>query len=110
MFVIELVEYKAHTCQSGLLEFEDLDGNTVGLLLPMMKSYFDTGRYVVIDSSFCFLKGLIQLGKKGVFACAFIKKRIYWPSTVPDKEMEDRFGEVEVGEKGYIQQTVDNVI
>ena len=50
------------------------------LFLCMMKSYFATGRYVIIDSGFCVLKGLIQLRKKGIFACAVIKKKIYWPS------------------------------
>ena len=38
----------------------------MGLLLRMMKRYFATGRYVIIDYGFCFLKGLIQLMKKGV--------------------------------------------
>ena len=47
----------------------------MGLLLYMMKSYFATGMYVVLDSGFCVLKGLIQLRKKGIFACAFINKR-----------------------------------
>ena len=44
------------------------------------------------------------------FACGFIKKRIYWPSTVLGKEMEDNFGELEVGETDAIQGTVDDVI
>ena len=103
LFVVELVEGKEHPRQAGPLEFEDLGGKTVGLLLRMIKSYFDTGRYVIIDSGFCVLKGLIQLRKKGVFSCYFIKKRIYWPETVPGKEMEDHFLEVEVGETDSIQ-------
>ena len=64
--VVELVEGKEHTCQSGPLDFEDLGGKNVGLLLRMMKSCFSTGRYVILDSSFCVLKGLIKLRKKGV--------------------------------------------
>ena len=47
----------------------------MGVLLCMMKIYFYTGRYVILDSGLCVLKGLIQLRKKGVFACAVIKKR-----------------------------------
>ena len=85
LFVVELVEGKAHLHQSGPLEFENLGGNTVGLFLCIMKGYFATGRYVIIDSSFCVLKGLIQLRKKVVFACAVIKKIRYWPSMVPGK-------------------------
>ena len=45
-----------------------------------------------------------------MFACNFIKKKIYWPSMVPGKDTEDHFGEVEVGETDTIQGTVDNVI
>ena len=110
LFVVELVEGKAHPRQAGPLEFEDLGGKTVGLLLRMMKIYFATDRYVIIDSGFCVLKGLIHLRKKGIFACAVIKKRIYWPYMVPGKYMEDHFGEVELGETYAIQGTVDDVI
>ena len=59
LFVVELVEGKAHPCQYGPLEFEDLDNNNVVLLFRMMERYFGSGRYVVIDSVFCVFKGLI---------------------------------------------------
>ena len=48
--------------------------------------------------------------KRGVFACAVIKKIIYWPSVVPGKDMGDHFGEVEVREIDSIHGTVDYVI
>ena len=76
----------------------------------MMKIYFSTGRYLIIDSGFCVLKGLIGLIKKGLFAFFVIKKRRYWPSVVPSKYMEDHLGEVEVGDTYAIQGTVDDVI
>ena len=82
----------------------------MGLLLRMMKSYFATVRYLILDYGFCVLKGLIQYRKKGVFSCDLIKKRRYWPSMVPGKEREDNFGEVEVGEIDDTHVTVDNVI
>ena len=75
-----------------------------------MKSYFSTGGYVIIDSSFCVLKGFIHLMKKGVFACSVIKKIRYWPTMVPGKDMEDHFWEVEVGEIYYIKGKVNDVI
>ena len=102
MFVVELVEVKAHPCQAGPLEFGEIGGDTVGFLLHITKSYFSTGRYVIINYSFYVLKVLIQLSKKGVFACYVIKKRRYFPSMVPCKDMGDHFGEVEVGEKDVI--------
>ena len=92
MFFVELVEVKAHPLQAGPLEFEDLGGKTMELFLSLMKSYFATGRYVILDSGFCVLKGLIQLRKKGFFAFAVIKSRIYWPSMVPGKDMDNHFG------------------
>ena len=110
MFVVELVEGKAHTRQASSLYFEALGGKTVGLLLRIMKSYFTTGRYVIIYSGFCVFKGLIQLRKKGIFACAVINNRRYWTYISPGKEMGDYFGEVEVGEIYTIQGTVDDVI
>ena len=62
------------------------------LSLLMMKIYFSTVRYVIIDSGFCVSKVLIMLRKKGMFPCAFIKKRRYWPHMVPSKDMEDHSG------------------
>ena len=72
MFVVEFVEYKAYPRQAGPLEFEDLSGKSVGLLLRMM-NYFPTGRYIIIEYVLCVLKGLIQLRKK-VF-CLFCHKQ-----------------------------------
>ena len=97
LFVVELVEGKAHPRQSSPLEFEYLSGKTLVLLLRMMKSYFSTGRYVLIGYSFRVLKGLIQLSEKGVFPCAIMNNRRYCPSVFPGKEMEDNFGELDVG-------------
>ena len=105
-----MVEGKEHPFQAVPLEFEDLGRKTVELLLRMMKGYFSTGRYVILDSGVCVLRGFIQLRKKGVLACAVIKKRRHQPSVVPSKDMEDHFGEVEVGDTDSIQGTVDDVI
>ena len=67
LFDVELLEGKAHTHQAGPLEFEDLDRKNVGLLLHAMKRYLYTGGYIILDSVFSVLKGLIQLKKKGIF-------------------------------------------
>ena len=47
----------------------------MGLFLHIMKIYFATGRYLIIDSGLYVLKGLLKLSKKGVFVCSVIKKR-----------------------------------
>ena len=82
----------------------------MGLLLHKMKSYFATGRYVIIDYGFCVLKGLIQLRKKGVFGFSVINNRRYFLSMVPGKDMNDHFVEVGVGETDATLGTVDDVI
>ena len=82
----------------------------MGLLLRIMKSYFSNVGYVIIDSGVCELKGLVQLRKKNIFACAVINKRKYWPLVVPGKDMEDHLGEVGVGDTDAIKVTVDYVI
>ena len=110
MFFVEFLEGKAYTHQAGPLEFEDLDRKTVVLLLLIMKSYFSTFRYVMIDYGFCVLKGLIQFRNKIIFACAVTKKRRYWTSIVPGKETDDHFGDVGVEDTDAIQGTVDDFI
>ena len=76
---MEMVEGKDRPPDLGTPEFETGIGKTGGLLLRILKSCFNTGRCVVLDSGFCVLKGLISLVKSGVFACSLIKKRRYWP-------------------------------
>ena len=44
------------------------------------------------------------------FCLCYHKKIRYLPCMVPSKDMEDHFGEMEVGETDAIQGTVDDVI
>ena len=71
MFVIELVEGKDAPPQMSKQFLQH--GKTAGLLLRMLQSYFHTARYIVLDSGFCVLKGIIELCKNGLFGCAQIK-------------------------------------
>ena len=54
----------------------------------MLKSCFNSGRYVVLDSGFCILKAIVALYEKGLYAGALIKKHRFWPSLVPGDAME----------------------
>ena len=49
-----------------------------------------------------------MLRKKGMFSCAVINKRIYWNYTFPGKDMDDNFGQAEVGGTDAIQGKVDD--
>lgn len=74
MFTMEMVEEKDRCWELGAAEFS-VYGNTAGLMLRMLKSYFGTGKYMILDSGFCVLKALIELKKHGINACALMKKR-----------------------------------
>jgi hypothetical protein len=77
----------------------------------MLQSYFHTARYIVLDSGFCVLKGIIELRKNGLFGCALIKKRRYWPAGVPGDAMQQFFDAdgVNVGDNHAIAGTMDGV-
>jgi hypothetical protein len=94
MFVMEMVEGKDHPPQV-VPRYSEL-GKTTGLLMRMLQSYFSTGRYVILDSGFCVLKALVQLKKVGMFACAVIKKRRYWPAFVPGEAINREFENLEL--------------
>ncbi len=65
----------------------------------------------MLDSGFCVLKAIIEHRRKGVFACALIKKRQSWPIGVPGDVMQRRFDrpEVRVGDVDAISGKQDDV-
>ena len=107
LFSMELVEGKDHPPQ--IQERYSEHGKTTGLLMRMLTTYFTTGRYVVLDSGFCVLRALIELKKVGLFACAVIKKRRFWPAMVPGDEMTEHLSEANVGDAMSISGVLDGV-
>ena len=107
LFVIEMVEGRDAPPELDV-QYSHL-GKTVGLLMRMLKSYFHTAKYVVLDSGFCVLKGIVKLREMGLFACALIKKRQSWPVGVPGDVMQARFDrpEMNVGDVDAISGTQD---
>jgi hypothetical protein len=75
----------------------------------MLKLYFGAGKYIVLDSGFCVLKALIELKKHGIYACALIKKRRYWPSGVPGNSIDKHMADRDVGDVDAIKGTADGV-
>ena len=37
----------------------------------------------MMDSGFCVSRGIVELGRKGVYGASLIKKKNYWPKGVP---------------------------
>mmetsp|Transcript_19630 Transcript_19630/g.42045 ORF Transcript_19630/g.42045 Transcript_19630/m.42045 type:complete len:293 (+) Transcript_19630:2219-3097(+) len=111
LFVIKIIEGKDCPRDLGRQEFDNLGGKTVGLLLRMLKSYFATGKYVILDLGFCVLKGLIELRKRELFACALIKKHHYWPINVPGNKIDRVFAEdgVKMSDTNDVQGVQDSI-
>ena len=110
MFSIELVEGKDKPTDRGVPKFEGRFGKTGGLLLRMLKDYFNTGRYVVLDSGFCVLQAIIGLYNKGLFlfAGALIKKRKFWPKYIPGDAIDARFAPLATGQVGALNGLLNN--
>ena len=87
-------------------EFEEL-GKTVGLMLRMCQPLFGSGKAVVMDSGFCVAKGIVELEARGVYGAALIKKRRYWPKSVPGNEIDKHFEDKEVGYCSMLQTKTD---
>ena len=61
----------------------------VGIMLRLMRALWRTGKAVIMDSSFCVLKGLLEMRKRGFYGSVLIKKRRYWPKRVYGDDIND---------------------
>ena len=107
LFSIELVEGKDSPPQ--VAREYDGNGKTGGLLMWILRPYFYTGQYVVLDLGFCVLKAICDLQKVGVYSCTLIKKWKYWPKGVPGEAMQSFFDVdgVDVGDCHVIQGVME---
>ena len=108
MFGIEMVEGKDHPKEIPA-DPTNTKGNTIGLLLRLCSSIYNSGRVVILDSGFCVLQGLVELRRLGVYASAVIKKRRYWPRHCPGKAMDQRLASKEVGDTDCIEGKLDDI-
>ena len=76
----------------------------------MLKTYFGTGKYVILDSGFCVLKALLELKRHGLFACALIKKHCFWPTGVPGVAIDEHMAGKEVESVNAIQGSSEGVV
>ena len=73
LFQMELVEGKDEPEEKAKPQYSNL-GKTVGLLMCLAQTIYNSGRVIILDSGFCVLAGLLQLLKKGLYASAVVKK------------------------------------
>ena len=107
LFSVELVEGKDHP-QQIKEKWSEL-GKMTGLLMRLLSSYFAMGRYVVLGSGFCVLRALIELKKVGLYVCAVIRKRRFWPAMVPGDKMLQAFEDAHVDTSMAILDVLDGV-
>ena len=88
-FLMEMVEGEDRPQEIWAKEFAGYS-KTAGLMMRMLKTYFCTGKYVILDSGFCVFKALIELNSHCLFACALIKKHHFWPAQVPGFAMDEQ--------------------
>ena len=84
-------------------------GNTVVFLLLILEPIFGRSSVVVLDSSFCVLKGIVELKKRGVYASALIKKRCYWPKHIKVDDIKSHFDGKDVGDCDAWKGQMDEV-
>ena len=51
----------------------------------------------------------VELKRRGLYACALIKKRRYWPTLVAGDVIDHHFQSMEVGDTDTVSGTLDNV-
>ena len=63
----------------------------VVLMLQLDISQWRTGKTVIMESALCFIKGLLEIRKRGVYGGALIKKRHYWTRSVNGEGINEYF-------------------
>ena len=76
VFVVDIVEGKDRPIEREKPDFEAYYGATGELMMRMTKPMFRSREYVLMDSGFCVLKGLVCMLEHGVYGMTAIKKKL----------------------------------
>ena len=60
-------------------------------MLEMTKPVHHTGKFVLMESGFYVLVGIIAMHNFGVYGQSLIKKQRYWPKNVPGDAIDSYF-------------------
>ena len=77
--------------------------------MRLCESIFNTGKVVILDSGLFVLTRIIVLNNMGVYALALIKNRRYWPKYSKGQEINNHFGELEMGKTMHTPGMIDGV-
>ena len=102
------MEGRDRPCERGRPDFDDIF-KTAGTMLQCKIPIWNCAKVVIMNSGFCFTKGLVELRKKIVFGAAFIKKRRYWPANIKGNAIDSHFASKEAGNVYAVKQVEDGV-
>ena len=66
-------------------------------MLRLTKNLLRTRNIVVLDYGFCFLQGLLDINKKGVYGSALTNKSPLLPRYIHSEKIKDHFTDKDVG-------------
>ena len=95
LFRVLIFEGKDRPKELGQKKYSELV-QTVGLMLRMCETLCGTGKVVVMDSSFCVSRGIVELERKGVYGASLIKNKKDWPKGVPGAAIDVNFEDKDV--------------
>ena len=77
-------------------------------MLWMCEPVFYRGKYVVVDSGFCFKNGIVALAANGVYAGALVKKHQYWPQIVPVDLVDQHYVDKVIGDVDILEASTED--
>ena len=90
MYGWKIVKRRDYPIPMGRPEFETSPNmKTVVIMLRLMRALCITRKAVIMNSVFCFRKGLLEMRKRGVYGSVLIKKRLYLPRGVYGDAIND---------------------
>ena len=82
---------------------------TFSIIIKLTRALCNTRKAVIIDSGFCFLKGIFKMKMRGVYVSALIKKRLYWPRGVHGDIINEYFTLNKIGGVGCLSGEWDDI-
>ena len=81
---------------------------TVGFIVCLCSHIYSTGKAVILDISFCLLKGIIEIRTLFFLQVLLSKKRRYCTSLVPGDAIDNNFSTKDVGEIDIYKEKLYN--
>ena len=81
IYSIEIVEVNILPPKLDQRGFHE-DAVASSIFIHLIKAIFCTANVIILDSSFCVMKSIMDMKKCGVYVSSLINKRRYWPKFI----------------------------